>query len=174
MIGIRSGSSFETSRPLTSGMYQLSAAQVRGHSQRSLTSGIYSFECVEVAPSLLHSRVYATQRLNAKLESFGQLASGWDGYEGQAAKTRAISDAKTFIERLPQQSSLPRPSLAGSGEITLYWDSGFHYLEASFPGDGTYHYFCDEGSDPVDAEDDLRVDSAPTSRLRRILMRFFA
>lgn len=141
---------------------------------RPHTNGIYSFSSVEAAPTLLHGRAVNEQRLIASIRSFRELPRNWDGYGGVAARSRAIADAEAFIERTPKQSALPRASLAGDGEISLYWSDGTRYLEASFPGNGTYHYFCDDGPAPVWAEDDLPVTSAPSLVLRRLLMRFFA
>lgn len=77
------------------------------------------------------------------LEQYACLSFDWDGYGGVPASPGAVASAKAFIRRLPDNTLLPEPMLAGSGEISLYWENGAAYIEASFPGDDTYHFFSE-------------------------------
>lgn len=92
------------------------------------------------APSHEGARVAAVQRLYREIESYLALESGWDGYDADDANKGSIQEARVFIAALPSQYKVPKSTIASDGEISLYWAQEDRYLEASFPGDGTYHY----------------------------------
>jgi len=164
----------EASSPESSTRYQFLPDATLHKAQAPATQAVYRVNTDEAPATALYGRSANQLALLRRIASFANLPADWDGYGGQAASGRAVADARTFIRQMPLQSALPKASIAGCGEITLYWDNGTHYLEASFPGDGTYHYFADEGAEPVDAEDNLLIINSPSDRLRRCLMRFFA
>ncbi len=104
----------------------------------------------------LHRRMRA---LLGRVEMFAGLPLNWDGYGGVPATAGSVSGARAFIRRLPPNIALPEAMLAGSGEVSLWWESGEAYVEASFPGDGTYHFFV-EGCSQNPTGDDLSVAAA--------------
>lgn len=75
-----------------------------------------------------------------EVASYSDLEPEWDGYAAEPANADSITEARLFISSLPTGYPVPRSTLASDGEISLYWDRNGKYLEASFPGDGTYHY----------------------------------
>lgn len=93
-------------------------------------------------------------KVEAVLASYAELENDWDGYGGQPAKLQSLVDALAFIDKLPNQAVPPRAMLSGNGEISLYWEDGSRYAEASFPGDGTYHFILDSDAKTL-AMDDL-------------------
>lgn len=101
------------------------------------------FVVPELPPSHEASRALSASKLESRLNSYLQVGEDWDGYGGSPASKQSLADAKSFLSKLPNQISLPRPMLAGDGEISLYWEHSGMYAEASFPGDGTYHFIFD-------------------------------
>lgn len=95
-------------------------------------------------------------RLEGKLGEYAALSEGWDGYEGVPARPQSVIDARRFLDSLYARAPIPKPMLAGNGEISLFWESEGDYAEASFPGDGTFHYFIDSPDLTVN-EDDLAI-----------------
>jgi len=96
-------------------------------------------------------------RLEGKLGEYASLSEDWDGYGGVPARPQSIIDARRFLNLLYARAPIPRPMLAGSGEISLFWESGNNYAEVSFPGDRTFHYFIDSPGLTTN-EDDLSVE----------------
>lgn len=86
------------------------------------------------------SKTLAKWALLRELASYADLEPEWDGYSAEPANVDSIAEARVFISSLPTGCPVPRSTLASDGEISLYWDRNGHYLETSFPGDGTYHF----------------------------------
>jgi len=103
-----------------------------------------------------------------ELVSYHSLPSGWDGYNGHPANSRALYDAMAFLEQLPSSLPPPSPMLAGSGSIGLYWDYGDYYASLEFEGDDTYTFLTD-GPDGYKGAEGIAASTLPTE-LRRYLM----
>jgi hypothetical protein len=103
-----------------------------------------------------------------ELVSYHSLPSGWDGYNGHPANSRAFYDAMAFLEQLPSSLPPPSPMLAGSGSIGLYWDRGDYYASLEFEGNGTYTFLTD-GPDGYKGAEGIAASTLPTD-LRRHLM----
>ena len=95
--------------------------------------------------------------LDRKLGEYAALGADWDGYGGMPARPQSVADARQFLNSLYARAPLPKPMLAGSGEISLFWENGGNYAEVSFPGDRTFHYFIDS-PDLTANEDDLSIE----------------
>lgn len=93
-----------------------------------------------VSATRADSKTLARWALLRELASYADLEPEWDGYSAEPANVDSITQARVFITSLPTNCPVPRSSLASDGEISLYWAKDGQYLEASFPGDGTYHY----------------------------------
>lgn len=93
-----------------------------------------------VSATRADSKTLARWALLRELASYADLEPEWDGYSAESANADSITEARVFITSLPTNCPVPRSSLASDGEISLYWAKNGHYLEASFPGDGTYHF----------------------------------
>lgn len=119
-----------------------------------------SYDSILIPSSLVGSVDAARQKLRRELESYATLQAGWDGYEGEPANSHSIVDARVFICSLPPQYVTPKPMLASDGEVSLFWEIEGKYLEASFPGDGTYHFIFNAPGIRV-GTDDLPV-TTPT------------
>lgn len=98
------------------------------------------FQVAFVAPTHEGARLAAVQRLYRGIESYLALEAGWDGYDADDANRSSVQEARVFIAALPSQYPVPKSTISSDGEISLYWAKEDRYLEASFPGDGTYHY----------------------------------
>jgi hypothetical protein len=146
----------------TSGSYYVpigSGASVVNYASDNRPSTIgfpYVHEIVVAAPlppTHEKSRNVNFKRLYSHLISYLSLEPGWDGYDGEPASTQSMVDAFWFLKSLPSRFEAPIPMLAGDGEISLFWESDTHYLEASFPGDGSYHYIYNAPNHRFASED---------------------
>lgn len=108
-------------------------------------------------------KILKSQKLYQDLAAYSKLEPGWDGYNADPVMPGSLIDARVFVSSLPPQYFLPEPMLASDGEISLYWEINGVYLEASFPGDGTYHYIFNAGSVRF-ASDDVHVSSPLVNR----------
>lgn len=93
-----------------------------------------------ISATLEDPKVLAKWALVRQVASYADLEPEWDGYAAEPANVDSITEARIFISSLPTGCPVPRSTLASDGEISLYWDKDGRYLEASFPGDGSYHY----------------------------------
>lgn len=93
-----------------------------------------------ISATLEDPEVVAKWALVRELAGYADLEPEWDGYSAEPANVDSITEARIFISSLPTGCPVPRSTIASDGEISLYWDKVGNYLEASFPGDGTYHY----------------------------------
>lgn len=90
--------------------------------------------------------------LVAKLYAYLSLPEDWDGYGGVAPSAKAVLDAEDFVRGLPSEMALPRPMIAGDGEIGLYWKSEGGYAEATFVGSGEFKLFVQRGRETIFAD----------------------
>lgn len=109
-------------------------------------------------PTHARSRDFAMYKLTERLHMYRGLNEDWDGYGGIPATFGSFINTIEFVKQLPIRFNLPISMLAGDGEISLFWKQGGHYLEASFPGDNTYHYIYKNGDNKY-ASPDLRLDT---------------
>ncbi|UDU81223.1 hypothetical protein [Pseudomonas sp. HN2-3] len=112
-----------------------------------------SYDSINVPASLVGAKESAMQKLRRKLDSYKSLKEGWDGYCAEPANRDSIVDARVFLSSLPENLPVPSPMLASDGEVSLFWETSDGYLEASFPGDGTYHYIFNAPGIRVGADD---------------------
>jgi hypothetical protein len=127
-------------------MAPYSSAVANGQLQPS-TVGSYNLANETLLPSTLEStKALNLRALYQELGGYSDLKPGWDGYDADAVMSESQVEARVFLSSLPPRLDLPKPMLASDGEISLYWDLRGAYLEASFPGDGTFHYIFNKGS----------------------------
>lgn len=112
-----------------------------------------SYDSILIPSSVIGASEASRQKLLRELEGYATLQAGWDGYEGEPANPQSIIDARVFISSLPSQLRYPKPMLASDGEVSLFWEAEGQYLEASFPGDCTYHYIFNAPGIRVGADD---------------------
>lgn len=65
-----------------------------------------------------------------------------------------------------QSMSTPKSMLSGSGEISLYWESGDTYIEIGFEDEAHYTYFIDKNGEGFGEDDYPLSESIPTSLLQ--------
>lgn len=138
------------------------------------TMFIYPLTQASLPITVEGSKEASVKRLEAQLRNYANLAEGWDGYDGQPAKTRSVSDAVRLLSLISKSLPLPRAMLSGDGEISFYWESGSDYAELDFPGDGTFYYFYESPEGYVE-EDSLpsRPDPEVPQRLAAFLRERF-
>ena len=83
----------------------------------------------------------ARDKIAATLTSYLDLDEDWDGYGGVRPTDKAVRDTLEFLNALPEDKVPPKPMLAGSGEVGLFWDIEGFYCDVGFEGDGTYSYY---------------------------------
>jgi hypothetical protein len=91
------------------------------------------------------------------LMSYRTLRDDWDGYGGRAAIPEAVDDAIVFLDRLPTSLPLPKPMVAGSGIVGLYWERGHLYASIDFDGSGMFCYITDRAGN-AQGEENVKVD----------------
>lgn len=119
-----------------------------------------AYDSLLIPATLVSAGDVVRQKLMREIDTYRCLQEGWDGYSAAPANRHSIVDARVFISSLPPQHPLPKPMLASDGEVSLFWEHEDVYLEASFPGDGTYHYIFNAPGVRIGA-DDLHV-TCPT------------
>lgn len=129
---------------------------------------------IELPETFEFARNINLAKVAKHIRSFVQLPIDWDGYGGIPASQASASDALELLVRTPKYSRIPKAMLSGDGEVSLYWDSSHAYAEASFPGDGTFHFFTDtpNAQNIIDG-DDIDVRSNFPADLRRFLIHYF-
>lgn len=63
-----------------------------------------------------------------KLDCFGKMEEGWDGYYGVAASIECVERAKNFIKNLPNEYKLPEATLGSTGTVELGWYTPDDYV----------------------------------------------
>jgi hypothetical protein len=116
-------------------------------------------------------RLQALLALIHELKTYQSLRVDWDGYGGHAAHPKAVTDALTFLAKLPPDLLLPKPMVAGSGLVGLYWHHGQLYTSIDFDGSGSYCFVIDRnGSASGDEHIDVSspIPEGLVSALREI------
>jgi hypothetical protein len=108
-------------------------------------------------------------RLTSTLMSYLDLPVDWDGYEGRPPSLQAIVDAIEFIDSLPEGAVLPKPMLAGTGEVELFIDTGGYYLDVGFQGDQTFSFYAEYPNGGEFGEDEVPISQFP-EQLREFLV----
>lgn len=98
------------------------------------------------------------QVLMLTIAGYLNLPDDWDGYGGKAASLDAVTDALSFLEHFPTTFPLPKPMMAGSGVIGLYWERDDRYASIDFDGSGSYCYIADSANEE-NGEDAVAIDS---------------
>ena len=87
------------------------------------------------APPLVVALAQARLLLAREIKSYAQLKPDWDGYGGHAPARVDIDNAVDFLMSL-RGGDIPRPMVAGDGDVGFTWRTESAYLEIGF---------CDEG-----------------------------
>lgn len=143
-----------TSQFLPDELESLASAEACGLGKQTPASYLeLSYDSILIPSTLLGSKESVMQKLRRELESYKSLKEGWDGYGAEPANPRSMMDARVFLSSLPERYDVPAPMLASDGEVSLFWETAQGYLEASFPGDGTYHYIFNAPGTRVGGDD---------------------
>ena len=104
-----------------------------------------------------------------KINEFKFYEVNWDGYEGIAASSETVNDAIKFINKLPSNTTVPRPGLSGDGEISLFWEDNGVYIDIGFFGDGKYTLYAKDSQEIEYLRDDIDLsDPLPDALLNLI------
>ena len=87
------------------------------------------------APPLASALARARLPLAREIESYAKLEPDWDGHGGRAPARADIDNAVDFLMSL-RGGDIPRPMVAGDGDVGFTWRTESAYLEIGF---------CDEG-----------------------------
>ena len=96
-----------------------------------------------------------------KLDSFGNLPDGWDGYSGVPATVGAIRDAKALLSIVGQEFGCPDFTPCSSGAIALQWRVGSKLIELELEGAGRAELLV---GDIEDYDSEPYVRSLPIDR----------
>jgi len=92
--------------------------------------------------------------LTRQLRDYPKLENDWDGYGGVPPKQQTVEEVVSFLSKLPDSVSLPKPMLGGEGVVGLYWDKQNTYADVCFEGNGTFWYYArDEKGNEIGADD---------------------
>jgi hypothetical protein len=102
--------------------------------------------------------------LCAKITSFGNLPTGWDGEEAVPPPQAVLGTACKLVREMPREAELPSVAPAPDGEIGLTWVNGPKQLNAMLHTD--YHLVWvkrleENGRFLPGAEIDLSVENYP-------------
>ncbi len=103
----------------------------------------------------------------AKLDSFAELVSGWDGYKAEPPSQGVIFDAKCFLLSINQPPSRVAPSVVGGVGITFRKDGRKAYLELT--NTGAVSLLLSDGVSDPHAEPVALGDPALTGKIREYL-----
>lgn len=106
--------------------------------------------------------------LTSRLVEYLTLGDDWDGYEGKAASLETVMDAFNFLQHFPSTLPQPKPMIAGSGVIGLYWEGNGCYASIDFDGSEHYCYIADRADDEW-GEDQVPVSAALPQRLIEVI-----
>ena len=99
-------------------------------------------------------------RSNADIvNSYKSYPLNWDGYDGIPPSAETISNALSFLEKLPYGVIEPRPGVSGDGEISLFWENDEIYIDIGFSGDGTYVLYARDSQDIEYFKDSIDLHS---------------
>ena len=106
--------------------------------------------------------------LEEEIVSYSELKENWDGYGGKVPNIEYLKEISSFIMLLIKNKIHPPKSMiAGSSEVSLYWDYRNNYVELSFDEQG-YSYFINEGGKYY-GKDDNNVESIEIKLLNKLL-----
>ncbi|OAD22246.1 exported protein [Candidatus Thiomargarita nelsonii] len=98
------------------------------------------------------------QKVVEKLRSYLFYEKDWDGYGGVVPSEKAVEDAVDFIRKLPEKVVLPRPGLAGDGEVGLFWKLEVLFIDVGFLGDHTYSFYARDAEGKEYYGDDIPLN----------------
>lgn len=67
--------------------------------------------------------------LQAEIESYRHLPTGWDGEGSVGPSSDALEGARKLIDHLPAGLELPKPMITPSGELGFYWKTDAYYAD---------------------------------------------
>ena len=109
-------------------------------------------------------------RSNADIvNSYQSYPLNWDGYDGIPPSDETISDALSFIEKLPYGVIEPRPGVSGDGEVSLFWENDDIYIDIGFLGDGTYVLYARDSQDIEYFKDSIDLHSPLPAALLNLI-----
>ena len=76
-----------------------------------------------------------------ELNSYLYLGYGWDGAEGVPASEKAVRNAVALLKSLPDEFPLPKPMIAGDGEVGFYWNEGGTFIDLEFSDNTIVNYY---------------------------------
>ena len=83
----------------------------------------------------------AQRRLLAQeIESYANLEPDWDCNNGRAPAREDIDNAVSFL-RLLRGGDIPRPMVAGDGDVGFIWETESSYLEVGFCDKGQISFY---------------------------------
>ncbi|MCY4656010.1 MAG: hypothetical protein OXC80_04245 [Gammaproteobacteria bacterium] len=91
--------------------------------------------------------------LRDKFVSYSELSDDWD-YDGALAPhAKSITDAKLFINQIPEEVPVPYPEVGRMGDVGIFWKNVgvCKFAEIMFEGDGMMTYIATE----IDSNGDL-------------------
>ena len=110
-----------------------------------------------------HIKSYDT--LERSLYGFLSLSDGWDGYDGIVPSLGVIITSSMMLDKIRElYIEAPKPMLASSGEVGLYWKNKQHYLEICFDTKDSFSYMYD-GVEGTFAEADIELENLLPSLL---------
>jgi len=80
-------------------------------------------------------------QIKNKVKSFRNYEEGWDGYGGLVPNNSMIDDAVCLLDKLENITQLPRPAIAGDGEISFFWENEF-FIDISFTSPNHFSYYA--------------------------------
>lgn len=109
-------------------------------------------------------------KIAGQITSYLSLQSNWDGYDGQAPTAIAVAQALDFLDLVPDSFLMPKPMLAGSGEVGLYWESSNLFAEVGFLGDSRFSIYIEPSDGEFEEVDGAMLphDSLPPSLTRAL------
>lgn len=124
---------------------------------------------------LSSSKTYLDEKFNRveqELLSYLQLKPDWDYDDGIVPQSYNIDTSIRFLTLLKNfHLPLPKPMLAGDGEVCLYWKKENFYIEVGFEEEGEFSYAVDNHKTPF-GEDDCSINDFIKTRLYASLNNF--
>lgn len=85
-----------------------------------------------------YNPIYAlNEPVFVELLSYKSFKDGWDGVGSYAPTVGDIDAAIAFVEMLKPYLELPVPMVTSEGQIGLYWNTPFMYIDLNFESNGT-------------------------------------
>ena len=121
------------------------------------TIAVDALRWAEKKPGTFNEMVATTplDRLIGRLRGYKLLGPNWNGYGGQHPSSDAVEDCVDFLRSLNPSGVMPKPMVAGDGEVGVFWETDALYIEVSFRGDDFFEYLVSldgndvEGTSPL-------------------------